>query len=273
MNSVGGVFLKNSAVTGFGFYLEHAVTGAAITSGTVTIYHSLDGVGQGNIADTPAHVSGGQWKADLAQGETNGDIVTLTITHADAKTQTITIRTGEDLIDAVWDEDIVAAHGTADTAGRCVRTLDLISDRTNNANLNALLGVADSAGVTVTTQISDVETDTQNIQSRIPAALVSGRMSSDMVALSGSTTAADNLEQGALALVTGAAVGTPTTTVIDTDLTEASNDHYNGRVVTFTSGACIGETRTINDYNGTTKELTTDAFQTAPSATDTFVIS
>lgn len=39
-----------------------------------------------------------------------------------------------------------------------------------------------------------IEADTQDIQSRLPAALVSGRMASDAVAISGSTTAADNVE-------------------------------------------------------------------------------
>jgi hypothetical protein len=60
-----------------------------------------------------------------------------------------------EIADQVWDEDIVAAHGTADTAGRAVRTLDAISDRTNNSNLNALLGVADSAGADVPGQTTD----------------------------------------------------------------------------------------------------------------------
>ena len=49
------------------------------------------------------------------------------------------------------------------------------------------------SGTTVKTA-TDVETDTADIQSRLPAALVSGRMSSDAVAISGSTTAADNVE-------------------------------------------------------------------------------
>lgn len=39
-----------------------------------------------------------------------------------------------------------------------------------------------------------IEADTQDIQSRLPSALVSGRMASDAVAISGSTTAADNVE-------------------------------------------------------------------------------
>jgi hypothetical protein len=43
-------------------------------------------------------------------------------------------------------------------------------------------------------KLDSVETDTQDIQARLPAALVSGKMDSDMVAISGDTTAADNLE-------------------------------------------------------------------------------
>ena len=39
-----------------------------------------------------------------------------------------------------------------------------------------------------------MDTEIADIQSRLPAALISGRMSSDMVALSGDTVAADNLE-------------------------------------------------------------------------------
>jgi len=41
---------------------------------------------------------------------------------------------------------------------------------------------------------TDIETDTQDIQSRLPAALVGGKMNSDATAISGDTTAADNLE-------------------------------------------------------------------------------
>lgn len=53
-------------------------------------------------------------------------------------------------VDAIWDEDIEAAHGTDATAGFLLRVLGQgISNRANNANLNALLGVADVAGETV----------------------------------------------------------------------------------------------------------------------------
>jgi len=49
------------------------------------------------------------------------------------------------------------------------------------------------SGTTVKTA-TDVETDTADIQSRLPAALVGGRMSSDVIAISGDTVAADNAE-------------------------------------------------------------------------------
>ena len=63
------------------------------------------------------------------------------------------------LVDDIFDEDIVAAHGTADTAGLLLRALGaVISQRTNNPTLNALLGVADSASNDVPNQILRVET-------------------------------------------------------------------------------------------------------------------
>ena len=65
----------------------------------------------------------------------------------------------------------------------------------NYARLGAPAGASVSADIAaVKTDTANVETDTQDIQSRLPAGLVAGRMSSDAVAISGSTTAADNVE-------------------------------------------------------------------------------
>lgn len=63
-------------------------------------------------------------------------------------------------VDAIWDEDIVAAHGTADTSGLLLRALGaVISQRTNNATLAALLGVPDIAAQDIATAI-DTELST-----------------------------------------------------------------------------------------------------------------
>ena len=50
-------------------------------------------------------------------------------------------------VDDIWDEDIVAAHGGADSSGLLLRALGaLISQRANNATLEELLGIADAVG-------------------------------------------------------------------------------------------------------------------------------
>ncbi len=64
---------------------------------------------------------------------------------------------------------------------------------------NKFMGSSDGADDdgtlnTISTNVSNVETDTQNIQGRLPAALASGNMKSDVLAISGDTTSADNLE-------------------------------------------------------------------------------
>jgi len=93
--------------------------------------------------------------------------------------------------------------------------------------------------------------------------------------ISGSATAADNLELSTLAMITGAAVtGTLTNTTMTTDLTEVTDDHYNGRIILFTSGNLIGQVGVITDYTGSSKLITfTPATATdIPANGDDFII-
>ena len=145
--------------------------------------------------------------------------------------------------------------------------------------------VPDAAGVAPTvseiraemdsnsTKLSAIETDTQDIQSRIPAALSGGNIKADVLAISGSTDAADHLEASAETIVVGAAVtGTLSTTQMTTDLTEATNDHYNGRIIIWTSGVLKDQATDVTDYDGATKKLIYTATTEAPSDGDTFVL-
>lgn len=60
------------------------------------------------------------------------------------------------IADGVWDEDIVAAHGAASSAGLLVRALGAaISTRANSPTLAALLAVPDVASATILTAIAD----------------------------------------------------------------------------------------------------------------------
>lgn len=91
--------------------------------------------------------------------------------------------------------------------------------------------------------------------------------------IAASTTAATNLGLSALGVVTGAtAAGTLSTTQATTDLTEATDNHYNGRVIVFTSGVLAGQASAITDYDGATKMLTYLTLTEAPGNGDAFVI-
>ena len=60
-----------------------------------------------------------------------------------------------------------------------------------------------------------------------------------------------SLESSARTIVTGVAVaGTLSTTQMTTDLTEETDDHYNGRVLIFTDGGLAGQATRITDYVG-----------------------
>lgn len=69
--------------------------------------------------------------------------------------------------------------------------------------------------------------------------------------LDGSSTAMDNLAASALGIVRGTSDNTgftATSTIMESDITEATADHYNGRVIVFTSGALAGQATLITDY-------------------------
>lgn len=86
-------------------------------------------------------------------------------------------------------------------------------------------------------------------------------------------TAADNLVRGARASVPGNAItGTLSTTQMTTDLTEATDDHYNGRSIVWTSGVLAGQASDITDYDGATKMLTYSTVTDSPSNGDDFII-
>ena len=106
--------------------------------------------------------------------------------------------------------DKVVVHGTVTgmvVIGCVIQLTDVDLFDSVRAGLTALpnaaadaaggLPVSDAGGLDLdgmNTNINDIETDTTDIQSRLPAALVGGLMDSNVGAISADTTAADNLE-------------------------------------------------------------------------------
>lgn len=171
-----------------------------------------------------------------------------------------------------WNTVVPDAAGVAPTAAEVVNEWETQSqaDPTGfHVNVLEVGGTNQTAG--------DIIADTNDIQSRLPAALASGRMSSDSVAISGSTDAADKLEASAETIVadsvdTGYSETTTTFKGGGTATLSAVNDHYNGRIVIFTSGTLANQATDITDYDGSTKVFTVTALTSAPADGVTFNI-
>ena len=76
-----------------------------------------------------------------------------------------------------------------------------------------------------------------------------------LVQVNGATAGVLNFAESTLAIVRGTSDNTgftATTSIMDTTITEATADHYNGRVIVFTSGALLGQATLITDYALTT---------------------
>ena len=218
----------------------------------------------------PAALVGG--RMDASVGAMAANVQTAASTAADYIAE---VQNGLSTLDAAGVRTAVGlATANLDTQLGLVATQALLSTvagylDTEIAAIKAVTDALPNAGALTT-----IQSDLDNIQTRIPAALTAGgNMKCDALAISGSTTAADNLEGGGLGLVVSTCAAGSTTTSIITNLTEATDDHYNGRVITFTSGALAGQTTSISDYTGATKTLTVVALTEAPADTDGFVIS
>jgi hypothetical protein len=170
--------------------------------------------------------------------------------------------TGASIADAVLDEAL-SGHTTAGTLGKAVTDIETDATAILVDTGTTLDGKIDTIDTVVDAILADTGTD---------GVVVAGTLDVNAVQISGSTTAANNLEASALGIVPGACEGTPSTTVIQTDLAEATDDHYIGRVIVFTSGNAAGEATDITDYTGLTGTVTVTALTTAPAASDTFVI-
>jgi hypothetical protein len=96
--------------------------------------------------------------------------------------------------------------------------------------------------------------------------------------LGGSTSALARLRQAGLGMVIGTSDNTAftaTTSIMESDVTEATADHFNGRVLIFVSGALSGQATLITDYalsGGRGRFTFSTLTEAVPNATD-FVIA
>jgi hypothetical protein len=121
--------------------------------------------------------------------------------------------------------------------------------------------------------VADVLEDTgTTLDARIPAALVGGRMSSDVGSIAASTAAATNQSAAARTIHLGTVDSGTTTTVVDATLTQSGTDHWKGRVVIFLTGTLALQASRVTAFTPGSDTLTLDTLTGSPSNGDTYII-
>lgn len=154
-DEVVSVMRKNVASQVVAGQMNDRGTGAPLTA-SVSVFVTGDGGAQSAGGGTLTHEGNGHWTYVPTQAETNFNHVAFTFTHASGVHKTYNIYT--------------VSYDTHDTAGLGLSRVDVaVSTRLPAASYTA----PDNA------TISSIQSDTNDIQARLPAALVGGRMASN----------------------------------------------------------------------------------------------
>lgn len=143
-------------------------SGLATASALATVQADTDNI----QTRLPAALVGGRMDSDVAVIQAN--VVTASALAADAAAE---------IADAVWDE-AAAGHVAAGSFGeQCGTDIDAILVDT---------------GTTLQAEVDGIQADTENIQTRLPAALVGGRMDSDVAVIQANAVSASALATDAV---------------------------------------------------------------------------
>lgn len=154
-----------------------------------------------------------------------------------------------------------------DGTGGVTLTTDITGDVTGN--LSGSVGSVTGAVGSVTADVT-ISSGTGAGQLNIS----SGVVDANIEQINNSSFAAALMSNSALCIISSAVNdGSATTTSFVTDLTETTDDHYKGRIITFRTGDLYGQSSDITAYNGTTKAITCTALTDAPADNDAFVIT
>lgn len=162
--------------------------------------------------------------------------------------------------------------GAVDSAALAAMTLSDVTVRVEPIQYSGMtVGINNAAG--------DVSSRFTVSASNGTISGVANRVTANADQLNGSAAALLRLISHLSSVVTGQAVaGQLSTTSMTADVAEATNDHFNGRVLVWTSGVLLGQATSINTSSGyigfsnTSSRFHFVATTEAPAANDTFVV-
>lgn len=191
--------------------------------------------------------------------------------HADTiKAETASIQTETTALDT-----LTKAAGDGDLAAVLVDT----------AQIGAAVGASISADIAaVKAETTLIVADTNELQTDdYPTSIAAVQTEVDKIdavdtVVDAIKVVTDNLAAGATTMITGTVswdnTNATTTVIYSDDITEATPDHYNGRLFVPTSGALLGQYTDITDYalDAGEGKFTVTALTEAPADNTTFVI-
>lgn len=322
-----GLVYNAASLTAY-YYREGAASATAITLATMTLgtwatggFIVVDGTNmpgcyQLGIPDA-AIAAGAKSVLVMLKGATNMAplVLEIELTAVDNQSATAFITGVNSLappsnwnlasIDGNGRVDVIKVAGTTQTAGDIIGDTNDIQTRLPAAlvsgRMDASVGAmaanvmtAAAAAADLTTELQSglataaslatvagyLDTEVADIQARLPAALVGGRMDSNISAIGSDTAALTAFKAGVLSNVVGTCAALSTTTsIISSALTPAgaAADQFKGRIIIFdkdtTTTALRGQATDITaSTNAATPTFTVTALTTAPVSGDTFVI-
>ena len=142
--------LKNTASQYIAFNAVSSTDGSAITTGTPTVYYTIDGGTQATSTNTAVHEGNGQWSLALTQAETNGDHITYTMVLTNAINSMVQAYPIT-LSDFMADVSALATSAEI-TALNDITAADVYAEFTSGANEDAFK--ADVSGLATSAEIA-----------------------------------------------------------------------------------------------------------------------
>ncbi len=233
---------------------------------------SIDGGAFANLSTTPTNTpsSSTSVKITLSGAEMTGDNIQIACIDAAG---------------AEWCDQFIniqtAARQVDDLAYPATSGRSMVVDASGLVDANMVKAGPTGSGTAQTA--GDIIGDTNDIQTRLPAALDSnGFMKSGLQAINTDTTAANNLAKTTKVILRGTVQtsGTTTTTIATSafDVAGIATDQFKGRIVTFdantTTTALRGQSTDITGSSiSGTPILTVTALTTSPAVGDTFSVT
>lgn len=240
--------------------------GTAVASPATAGYPAVTlkvGTGTGEV-----NLASGKAPATIAAGDIANSAITAASIAADAIT------------DAKVASDVTIASVTGavgSVTGAVGSVTGAVGSVTGNVGGNVTGSVGSVVGAvgSVTGAVGSV---TGNVGGNVVGSVASVTAGVNATQINSSANAAARLALAAAQMIPGTVDSTafsPTTTVFEADdITEATADHYNGRLILWTSGALVGQVTDVTDYalSGGRGRFTVTAMTEAPANNDTFIL-